>query len=115
QKLAADTAELGLHPTETQLSGLLEQLNQLRRKIAAWIETQTLFMPEAAQERARAAQKGGVDGSAGVKVYNIPLWLPLALLEKGLKVGLELQQYEWKLREGQAHDSLEEVRHFLRL
>ncbi|KAG6912768.1 hypothetical protein DXG01_012291, partial [Tephrocybe rancida] len=109
RKLAADMAELGLHPTKNQLSGLLERLNQLRHKIAAWIDTQTLFMPEASQERAKAMQGGMADGIATTKAYDVLLWLLSTLLEKRIKVALELQRYEWKLREGQAHDSLEEI------
>jgi len=43
------------------------------------------------------------------------LWLPSALNKAGIAVSEELQEYEWKLREGQANDALEEIRHVLRL
>ncbi|KAG6905754.1 hypothetical protein DXG01_000908 [Tephrocybe rancida] len=108
-KLTADTEELGQHPTEKQLSGLLERSNQLHHKIAAWIETQALFMPEVSQERVKVMQGGSSDRVATTKAYDIPLWLPSQLLEKGATTALELQQYKWKLREGQANNSLEEI------
>ncbi|KAF8056174.1 hypothetical protein FPV67DRAFT_1432087 [Lyophyllum atratum] len=116
-KLATDAAELSLnlHPTSKQLSSLLERSNQLRRKIAAWIEIQTLFLPEAARERAKAAQKAGPNGVAGVKAEDIDLWLPSALKKEGIIVSDELQGYEWRLREGQANDALDELRRVLRL
>ncbi|KAF8070016.1 hypothetical protein FPV67DRAFT_1413223 [Lyophyllum atratum] len=115
RKLAADTSDLGQHPTANQLSNLLERSNQLRRKIATWIDVQTLFLPEAARERAKLVQRVGPDGVAQTKAYEIALWLPSNLKGNGVVVSEELQEYEWKLREGQANDALEEIRHVLRL
>lgn len=71
-------------------------------------------MPQAAQERAKNARVVGPNGTAATKVTDIPLYLPSAL-SKSVHVDKELQTYEWKLREGQAYDSLEEIRHVLRL
>ncbi|KAG6807043.1 hypothetical protein H0H92_009022, partial [Tricholoma furcatifolium] len=114
-KLAADTADLGTHPTAKQLSNLLERSNQLRRKIAAWIDVQALFMPEAVQQRARQSQKGTAEGITATRAYEIPLWLPSALARINIIVPSALRLYEWHLRHGQAHDSLNECRHILRL
>lgn len=72
-------------------------------------------MPEAARERAKVLQKVGPHGVVDTKAQNIQLWLPSSLKKKGIEVSQVLRQYEWKLREGQAYDSLEEVRHMLRL
>ncbi|KAF9456024.1 hypothetical protein BDZ94DRAFT_1353138 [Collybia nuda] len=92
---------LGLHPTEKQLTNILNRSNHLRQKIAAWTDDQALYMPHAAQERMR-------------NVTDIRLYLPSALsmttiVDKGLCI------IEWKLREGQAYDALEEIRHVLHL
>ncbi|KAF8065132.1 hypothetical protein FPV67DRAFT_1419442 [Lyophyllum atratum] len=114
-KLAADTADLGDHPTANQLSSLLERSNQLRRKISSWIEIQMLFLPEAARQRAKAMQNVGPDGLPATKAHDIPLWLPSDLKKEGIVVSEALQEYEWRLREGQANDALEEVRRILRL
>lgn len=115
RRLAADTAALGLHATTGQLSKLQERSNRLRRRIAAWITTQTLFMPEATRERAKAAQRAGPNGLAPTKASDIVLWLPSDLKKRGIEISEVFQTYEWKLREGQAHDALEEVRRTLRL
>ncbi|KAG6823301.1 hypothetical protein H0H92_010681, partial [Tricholoma furcatifolium] len=105
-KLAADMADLGTHPTAKQLSDLLERSNQLRRKIAAWMDVQALFMPEAVQQRARQSQKGTAEGITATRAYEIPLWLPSALAKLNIIVPSALRLYEWHLRHGQAHDSL---------
>ncbi|KAG6855622.1 hypothetical protein H0H87_012990 [Tephrocybe sp. NHM501043] len=91
---------------------------QLAKDVAAREAAQginMLFMPEASQQWAKAAHKGTEYGIATTKAYNILLWLPSNLLEKEIKVVLELLQYKWKLGEGQANDSLEEIRHILSL
>ncbi|KAF8069134.1 hypothetical protein FPV67DRAFT_1415501 [Lyophyllum atratum] len=115
RKLAADSTDLGLHPTANQLSNLLERSNQLRRKISTWIEVQVLFLPEAARQRAKALQKAGPNGLPSTKAQDIALWLPSELKKEGIIVNETLQAYEWRLREGQANDALEEVRRVLRL
>ncbi|KAG6838664.1 hypothetical protein C0991_009855, partial [Blastosporella zonata] len=51
RKLTADTVDLSTHPTAKQLPEALERSNQLRRKIAAWFNIQTLFIPEASRKR----------------------------------------------------------------
>ncbi|KAG6836052.1 hypothetical protein H0H93_011949 [Arthromyces matolae] len=115
RKLGADIASMGQHPTANQLSTVLERSNHLRRKITSWIEVQSLFMAEASRQRLKDAPRGSPDGTSATKVYDIQLWLPSNLASKGIIVTQELRLYEWRLREGQAHDALEEIRRLLRL
>lgn len=72
-------------------------------------------MPEAVRERTKAVRTTGPHGLAATKTQDIELWLPSGLKKCGIEVDEALQLYEWKLREGQAHDALEEVRRTLRL
>ncbi|KAJ7092128.1 hypothetical protein C8R43DRAFT_908179, partial [Mycena crocata] len=85
---------------------MLERCSKARRKILSWMETQTQFMPEvavlrtaAAAERAEASRAKPV---AGELVQDTPC-LP------------ELQEYEFRLRMGQAHEALFDLRHELLL
>ncbi|KAG6819053.1 hypothetical protein H0H93_015936 [Arthromyces matolae] len=108
--------ELGEHATATQLYKLTEHSNQLRRKIAAWIELQAPIIPEATRERTNQTKsKSSPDGTSVVKVHDIDLWLPSALAVKGVIVSSDLRLYEWQLRHGQAQDALDDVRNGLRL
>ncbi|KAF9466857.1 hypothetical protein BDZ94DRAFT_1157101, partial [Collybia nuda] len=114
RRLATDTANLGQHPTAKQLSALLERSNILRRKIAVWIEEQTLHMPQATHERAKYMQGASPEGTRSTKTSDIPLFLP-STFTNVTNLDKRLRTYEWILREGQAYDALEEIRHVLRL
>ncbi|RDB20624.1 hypothetical protein Hypma_012251 [Hypsizygus marmoreus] len=114
RRLASDLSSLGQHATNKQLATMAERSNKLRRKIASWIDVQTLYMPAVALERAKRGASANPDGVAPTKVQNVSLWLPSALLDVA-PVDASLRLYEWKLREGQAYDALEELRHNLRL
>ncbi|KAG6849154.1 hypothetical protein H0H93_010910 [Arthromyces matolae] len=115
RKLGADIASIGQHPTTSQLSTSLEKSNHLRSKITSWIEVQSLFMAEASRQRFKEAPSATPDGTSSTKAYDIQLWLPSNLAAKGIIVPQELRMYEWRLRQGQAHDALEEIRRVLRL
>ncbi|KAF9458821.1 hypothetical protein BDZ94DRAFT_1172825 [Collybia nuda] len=114
RRLATDIADLGQHPTTKQLTEILERSNLLRRKIGIWTDEQILHMPQAAPERMKHSRKASPDGVTPTKVTNMPLFLPSAL-SKIANVDKALCAFEWKLREGQAYDALEEMRHVLRL
>ncbi|KAF9230663.1 hypothetical protein BU15DRAFT_57022, partial [Melanogaster broomeanus] len=45
----------------------------------------------------------------------LPLWLPSAIAEKGRHCDLKLSEIEWKLRQAQANEALEQLRQQLRL
>lgn len=68
-------------------------------------------MKKAVPERASV----NVAGIAGASAPNIPLFLPSSFPSSATKIARQLCMYEWKLRQGQAYDCLESVRHSLRL
>ncbi|KAJ7434289.1 hypothetical protein FB451DRAFT_1468738 [Mycena latifolia] len=118
QALAADIGALKNHAIDRQKTTMLERSNKLRRKIANWIKTQTDFQPSlatvrAADDQARATAAKS-QPTAGVAVHTIALWLPSKqALTPGLTVKPSHARYEFDLREGQAHEALEEVRRLL--
>lgn len=114
-----DLKNVGLHPTVREEATLAERVNKLRRNIGEWIEVQHLYIPRLAAVRAKA-EKAVPEGIPPTKVQDIPLWLPSAMASvprRAPKLPCDpvLQEYEWRLREGQAHEALEEVRDGLRL
>ncbi|KAG6847867.1 hypothetical protein H0H93_005344 [Arthromyces matolae] len=113
-KLLLEKEGLGDHPTTTQLYKLTERSNQLRRKIALWIDAQVTVMPEASRHRQSKSQTT-TEGTPGVQVYDIELWLPSKLATKNTLVNHQFRLFEWQLRHGQAHDALDEIRNALRL
>lgn len=101
--------------TANQLTNVIDRSNRLRLRISAWIDLQAVHMPEAMVARENAARIHNSDageGIAGVSAHDIELWLPSAMVEKTSRT---LRLYEWKLRHGQAHDALQDLRHHLRL
>lgn len=111
-----DQAATGMHPTIGQKRVMLERCSKARRKILAWMDTQTMFMPEVAVLRAAAAVKhseeSGVRPVAGELVQDIALLMP-SELDAGVPCLVELQDYEFRLRVGQGHEALHEIRHQL--
>ena len=111
-QLAIDAKALSAEKaTSKQLTDIINRSNALRRRIAAWIDIQAIHMPQAILQRDRST-KAEVDGIPGVSAHEIPLCLPSSMPKRAPK---NLCVYEWKLREGQSHDALENVRHHLRL
>ncbi|KAJ7827921.1 hypothetical protein B0H13DRAFT_2240976 [Mycena leptocephala] len=80
----------------------LEEQHKARRKILSWMETQTQFMPEDSRTKP----------VAGELVQDIPLLLP-SRLPRDVACLRELQDFEFRLRKGQAHEALHELRHQL--
>ncbi|KAJ6548887.1 hypothetical protein B0H19DRAFT_1032024 [Mycena capillaripes] len=95
---------------------MLERCSKTRRKIMTWMETQTQFMPEVTVLRAAAGAKRVEESKtkpvAGELVQDIPLLLP-SQLGAGVACVRELQDFEFRLREGQAHQALHDLRHQL--
>ncbi|KAJ7107449.1 hypothetical protein C8R44DRAFT_885462 [Mycena epipterygia] len=95
---------------------MLEWCSKARRKVLSWMDTQTLFMPEVAVLRTEAAEKRVEESRlkpvAGELVQDMPLLL-LSGLDAGVPCVVELQNFEFRLREGQAHGALHEMRHQL--
>lgn len=93
---------------------LNERSNRLRRRISSWIEVQGLLMPEARIRRA-AINHASSEGTPPIKVFDIQLLLPSAF-SIGTRTGsIELSRYEFMLREGQAFDALQDLRHQIRI
>ncbi|KAJ6610580.1 hypothetical protein B0H10DRAFT_1883358 [Mycena sp. CBHHK59/15] len=116
--LGFDVAAVGLHPTDKQRTAMLERTSKLRRKIFAWIDIQILFFPHVTrvrdledESRARAAKTQPVPG---VKVHEIALWLPSAISGRAgsedVPCNREVMNFEYRLRVGQAHEALHEIR-----
>ncbi|KAH7904101.1 hypothetical protein BJ138DRAFT_1175416 [Hygrophoropsis aurantiaca] len=108
--LLSDLKNVGLHATDNQKANLQLRVNTLRRKIENWSRAQLLYMPMVAHLRM-------VDDTANSqeeKVYEIKLWLP-SQLPDNITCDHRLLEYEWKLRLAQAYDSLNDLRHNLRM
>ncbi|KAJ6595066.1 hypothetical protein DFH09DRAFT_1305749 [Mycena vulgaris] len=116
RELKFDQAAAGLHPTLAQKRVMLERCGKTRHKLLLWMDTQMLFMPEVVVLRTAAAdactKASQLKPVAGELVQDIPLLLPSAL-EAHVACMRELQEYEFRLREGQAHEALHEMRHHL--
>ncbi|KAF8174014.1 hypothetical protein K438DRAFT_1980572 [Mycena galopus ATCC 62051] len=114
--LAKHVRNAGLHETVDQHRGRLERETKLRRKIEAWMAVQVLFIPEVAllRDMEEAARKRTVATQPvpGVKAKDVKLWLPSAI-GMHTKCNVALQDYEYKLRKGQAVRGLEEMRNGL--
>ncbi|KAJ7088319.1 hypothetical protein C8R44DRAFT_751892 [Mycena epipterygia] len=94
--------------------------SKLRRKVFAWIDVQAKFFLGLAtlremedEARARAAETQPIPG---VKVSDIALWLPSAIVAapgptaKEVACKEEVLSHEYRLRVGQANEMLHEVR-----
>ncbi|KAJ6607278.1 hypothetical protein B0H10DRAFT_1631100, partial [Mycena sp. CBHHK59/15] len=122
--LGFDIASTGLHPTADQRRTMLERTSKLRRKIFAWMEKQTPFMPRVAwlqdQEDAARARTTRTQPVPGVKVHEIQLWLPSAMMARHQASDLEwctreVIEFEYRLRVGQANEALHDIRRQLLL
>ncbi|KAJ7817065.1 hypothetical protein B0H13DRAFT_426053 [Mycena leptocephala] len=119
--LGFDTAATGLHPTDEQRRAMIERTSKLRRKIFSWIDVQTKFFPGLANvreledaARVRAAQSQTVPG---IKVSDIALWLPSTIAAAPPRSDVvckeDVLDHEYRMRVGQAHEALDEVRRLL--
>ncbi|KAJ7752368.1 hypothetical protein B0H16DRAFT_1317532 [Mycena metata] len=101
-----DQAAGGDHPTVNQKRVMLERCSKVRRKILSWMETQTQFMPEVAvlrtQAAAKRAEESGTQPIAGELVQDIALLLPSELPAE-TSCEKQLQEFEFRLREGQVY------------
>lgn len=110
RRLRHEYRKLGAHSTDRQKADILERLNTLRRKLDAWFKVQETFIPGI--ENLRDAQLTSVRDPAA---YDLPVLLPSAVGRGVVPVDLKLLNIEWRLREAQAHDSLNDLRRHLRL
>lgn len=108
-----DSKQLDGSATMLQLTKMQERKNSLLRKIKAWIVVQHLYMPAVSVLQARDDQDAS-DKTAEQPPQDLPLYLPSSL-PTHVRCELKLQQYEFRLREAQAYEVLENVHQHLRL
>ncbi|KAJ7262597.1 hypothetical protein C8J57DRAFT_1719453 [Mycena rebaudengoi] len=106
RELGWETAATGLHPTDKQRTALVERTSKLRRKIV----TRLRDLEDAARARASRTQP-----IQGVKVQDLALWLPSAMLKRATDTPCtpEVLEYEYRMRVGQAHEALHDIRNQL--
>lgn len=113
ERLRIDEKALGESATSRQRANVRERVNALHRKFKAWDEVHLLYMPAAAVLRARDNRRTS-ELTVEIPVYDTPLYLPSSLLSITLCDPV-LQRAEFRLREAQVYDALEELRQRLRL
>jgi hypothetical protein len=102
---------------------MVERTSKLRRKIFTWVELQTSFFPglqnvrqQEDEERARLAEGQAVPG---ISVSDLKLWLPSAIAAmearavRDISVPKAVHEHEYRLRVGQANESLHEAQRLL--
>ncbi|KAL4259471.1 CxC2-like cysteine cluster KDZ transposase-associated domain-containing protein [Pleurotus pulmonarius] len=105
-RLANDAKALGISATEQQRSQLIERRSRLQRRIVAWSQIQSLYMPGVASLRSSA------DESSSTPAESVQLFLPSAVIAS-ISCNKKLAGYEWRLRYGLAFDCLAELRRHL--
>ncbi|KAH7919292.1 hypothetical protein BV22DRAFT_1108120 [Leucogyrophana mollusca] len=111
--LGDDLARLDLHATDLQKAKLQQRLNALQRKIELWTAVQLIYMPSVAALRARATPANSTEPQK-IEPHKFKLWLPSELCRTD-SCDIRLREYEWSLRHAQAHDTLNQIRQYLRL
>ncbi|KIL55356.1 hypothetical protein M378DRAFT_182256 [Amanita muscaria Koide BX008] len=114
RKLQSEIQSLGPHATSLQQAQCQEKLNILYRKLIAWFEIQAIYIPAVATLRAQPSQAERFDIPNMISIANMEVWIPSSIGNK-VHCDQHLGEYEWLLREAQAHDSLESLRQNLRL
>ncbi|KAJ7745296.1 hypothetical protein B0H16DRAFT_1726862 [Mycena metata] len=115
RNLALDINGIGNHPSADQKTNVTERGNKLRRKISTWMDAQVLFVPHVAvlrveEDRARK-RIAATQAQPGVQVQRGCLRAYRGRVE----CAVDLYEHEFRLREAQAHESLDDVRHQLLL
>jgi hypothetical protein len=107
RKLWVEENFLGEHATALQRAQCQEKKNAHYRKVKLWQETQTLYIPAVNTLWIQNNDPGSIDAS-------LELLLPSAI---GTRIPWDkrLGEYEWLLRDAQAHDALHKLRDSLRL
>lgn len=81
-----------------------ERTNALMRRMEAWANVQVLYIPGVVSIRARSV----VNSKSAPRPQDFNLWLPSAL-RRQVSYDMNLEEIEWKLCFGQAHDALNEL------
>lgn len=113
ERLRIDEKALDESATALQRAKIRERANGLTRKFKAWDEVHLLYMPAISVLRAHDDKDASALG-AEAPIYDTRLYLPSSL-PANTSCALTLQRYEFRLRQAQAYDALEELRQHLRL
>ncbi|KAJ7127318.1 hypothetical protein C8R43DRAFT_957997 [Mycena crocata] len=116
RNLGSDMAGIGNHPSSEQQTTLTERTNKLRRKLVTWMDVQVGFIPHVAllraeEDRART-RIAATQSQPGIQVQHMALWLPSSIKGR-VECDVELYQYEFRLREAQGYEALDDIRHDL--
>lgn len=114
-RLKVECNALDASATTLQLTKMQERKNSLHRKINTWTRVQHLYMPEIFALRDRTDCDAS-DSTAPIEPYDAPLYLPSSLPRLTARAcDSKLKKYEFRLREAQCYEALEELRAHLRL
>ena len=120
RKLWVEEKSLGEHATSLQRAQCQEKKNAHYRKVRLWQETQALYIPAVNSLRVQNNDPAGSSDSTDVSsdsidaAVSLELLLPSAIGNR-IPWDKRLGEYEWLLRDAQAHDSLHKLRDSLRL
>ncbi|KAJ7198441.1 hypothetical protein C8J57DRAFT_1635386 [Mycena rebaudengoi] len=121
--LGADVAAMGQHPSDDQRRVMVERTSKLRRKILSWMDIQMQHFPfvtrvRELEDRARV-RMSKTQVIPGILVHEMALWLLSTLMNRAGATQAEsgckttVVEYEYRLRVGQAHEALDELRRLL--
>ncbi|OCH84249.1 hypothetical protein OBBRIDRAFT_808384 [Obba rivulosa] len=105
-----DAQAAGPHTSDLQHSKLLERRNTLQRKTNGWFEAQKTYIPGVDSLRSHMTSSA----PSTIPTELLPLLLPSQLYGR-LQCPTFLVEYEWRLREAQAYEALDNLRLHLRL
>ncbi|KAF9028249.1 hypothetical protein BDZ89DRAFT_934883, partial [Hymenopellis radicata] len=109
-RLKRDASKLGQHATDNQKANLLEKVNRLKRRIEAWREVQSVYMPAATVIR----HIWDVQAAPGHETaYDMKLLLPSAIGRVRCTLDQALFSAEKKLRIARAEDALGQLRELI--
>ncbi|KAG1740110.1 uncharacterized protein EDB91DRAFT_1237346 [Suillus paluster] len=112
-RLTTDTANIGIHATDNQLSTMQQCTNALCCQIEQWMQIQTLYIPNVA--RLRTNTSDAEDATLEEPAHTIKLWMLSAVVKAGMSCDVNLCNIEWKLRCAKTHDGLQELQQHLRI
>lgn len=102
-RLRSDAKALSNNATDHQRTQIIERQNRLRRRILGWRGIQDIYMPAVTALRSSEAE-----GDTQVKAEDLILYLPSEVVD--VVSVLSIAEYEWRLRYGQAFDTLGDLR-----
>jgi hypothetical protein len=100
------------HAQDRQRTRVQLRSNTLQRRIDAWFKAQELYIPAIVSLRKKKDQEATAQNFPELKPHNIPLLLP-SQIHGFVPFDQRLAEIEWQLRDAQAHEALDKLRHAL--